>query len=184
MNILAQWGGLWGFFTLMTHTPSYFKMVHGWNIRSVSNHRTNTRVDRAPRKNLHSSFYPLFPRRDGCPGCLILCGWVSPSSSPSWGITSSGRTKWAGRTWESSPRQFVSSTPLLLIICLNFIVPGCIGQGLCMLGLSFSGCNHMAAIVFLTLATASHGAVSTGPLASFVDISPNYASEYLKRYKH
>lgn len=35
MNILAQWGGLWGFFTLMTHTPTYFTMVHGWNIRSV-----------------------------------------------------------------------------------------------------------------------------------------------------
>lgn len=47
-----------------------------------------------------------------------------------------------------------------------------------MIGLSFSGCNRIAAIVFLTFAVASHGAVSTGPLASVVDISPNYASKF------
>lgn len=47
-----------------------------------------------------------------------------------------------------------------------------------MLGLAYSGCNKMAAIVFLTMATAANGAVSTGPLASFVDLSPNYASKY------
>ncbi|RZC33386.1 sialin, partial [Asbolus verrucosus] len=34
MNILAQWGGIWGFFTLMTHTPTYFKFIHGWNIQA------------------------------------------------------------------------------------------------------------------------------------------------------
>lgn len=44
-----------------------------------------------------------------------------------------------------------------------------------MLALAYSGCNSLAAIVFLTLATAVHGAVSTGPLASVVDISPNHA---------
>lgn len=36
----------------------------------------------------------------------------------------------------------------------------------------------MAAIVLLTAATAAHGSVSTGPLASMVDISPNFASVY------
>jgi hypothetical protein len=36
MNILAQWGGIWGFFTLMTHAPSYFKFIHGWSIQAVS----------------------------------------------------------------------------------------------------------------------------------------------------
>lgn len=46
-----------------------------------------------------------------------------------------------------------------------------------MIGLSFSGCDRIAAIVFLTLAVSSHGAVTTGPLASIVDISPNYASK-------
>ncbi|XP_026474371.1 sialin-like [Ctenocephalides felis] len=52
----------------------------------------------------------------------------------------------------------------------------CIGQGIFMAGLAFSGNDHIAAIVFMTLATAVNGAVSTGPLASFVDLSPNYAS--------
>lgn len=47
-----------------------------------------------------------------------------------------------------------------------------------MLGLAYSGCDYTAAIIFLTAATAVHGAVSTGPLASFIDLSPNYASKY------
>ncbi|KAJ8939621.1 hypothetical protein NQ318_010640 [Aromia moschata] len=55
-------------------------------------------------------------------------------------------------------------------------IDGCSLQGLFMLALAYSGCNSSAAIVFLTLAVASNGAVSTGPLASMVDISPNYAS--------
>lgn len=55
---------------------------------------------------------------------------------------------------------------------------GCIGQGIFMAGLAFSGNDYIAAIVFMTLATAVNGAVSTGPLASFVDLSPNYASKY------
>lgn len=36
MNIVAQWGGLWGLLTLMTQAPSYFRYVHGWGIRMVS----------------------------------------------------------------------------------------------------------------------------------------------------
>lgn len=47
-----------------------------------------------------------------------------------------------------------------------------------MLGLAFSGCNAIAAIVFSAVATGMSGAVSTGPLASFIDISPNFASEF------
>lgn len=46
-----------------------------------------------------------------------------------------------------------------------------------MMALSYSGCDAMAAIVFLTLAVAMNGSVSTGPLASVVDISPNYAGK-------
>lgn len=55
---------------------------------------------------------------------------------------------------------------------------GCGVQGIFMLGLAYSGCNKMAAIVFTTLATAANGAVSTGPLASLVDISPNYSCKF------
>jgi hypothetical protein len=37
MNILAQWGNIWGLFTLMTQAPTYFKYIHGWDIKMVSN---------------------------------------------------------------------------------------------------------------------------------------------------
>lgn len=37
MNILAQWGNIWGLFTLMTQAPTYFKYIHGWDITMVSN---------------------------------------------------------------------------------------------------------------------------------------------------
>lgn len=51
-----------------------------------------------------------------------------------------------------------------------------IGQGLCMLALAYTGCNSTAAIIFVGAAAATHGAVSTGVLASIVDNSPNYGS--------
>lgn len=57
---------------------------------------------------------------------------------------------------------------------------GCIGQGLCMLGLAASECDATLAIFFLTVATTLNGAISTGPLASFVDLSPNFAGKTLK----
>lgn len=33
MNILSEWGNLWGFYTLMTQAPTYFKIIHGWDIQ-------------------------------------------------------------------------------------------------------------------------------------------------------
>jgi MFS transporter, ACS family, solute carrier family 17 (sodium-dependent inorganic phosphate cotransporter), member 5 len=32
MNIIAQWGGVYGLFTLIAQAPSYFRFVHGWGI--------------------------------------------------------------------------------------------------------------------------------------------------------
>lgn len=32
LNSLAQWGGIWGLFTLMTQAPTYFRFIHGWGI--------------------------------------------------------------------------------------------------------------------------------------------------------
>jgi MFS transporter, ACS family, solute carrier family 17 (sodium-dependent inorganic phosphate cotransporter), member 5 len=32
MNIIVQWGGVWGLFTLIAQAPSYFRFVHGWGI--------------------------------------------------------------------------------------------------------------------------------------------------------
>ncbi|XP_055594680.1 sialin [Uranotaenia lowii] len=51
----------------------------------------------------------------------------------------------------------------------------CLLNGIFILGLAYSGCNSMAAILFLTLATMVHGAVSTGPLANIIDMSPKFA---------
>lgn len=48
-------------------------------------------------------------------------------------------------------------------------------NGVFVLCLAFSGCSSNAAILFLTLSTAVHGAVSSGQLASLIDISPNYS---------
>ncbi|XP_055299849.1 sialin isoform X2 [Sitodiplosis mosellana] len=48
-------------------------------------------------------------------------------------------------------------------------------NGLFVLALAYSGCSSTAAVVFLTLSTSLHGAVSAGPLASLIDISPNFS---------
>lgn len=52
----------------------------------------------------------------------------------------------------------------------------CIINGLLLILLAHANCNSTIAVIFLLLATSVHGAVSTGPLAGMVDISPNYAS--------
>lgn len=28
----AQWGGVWGLFTLIAQAPTYFRIVHNWGI--------------------------------------------------------------------------------------------------------------------------------------------------------
>ncbi|CAK9833795.1 Vesicular glutamate transporter 2 [Anthophora retusa] len=35
VTIVAQWGGAWGFLTLMTQAPTYFNFIHGWNINAT-----------------------------------------------------------------------------------------------------------------------------------------------------
>jgi len=52
-------------------------------------------------------------------------------------------------------------------------------NGLACLGLAYSGCNINYAVFFLTLSLMLHGAVSTGVLASVVDLAPNYAGVVL-----
>ncbi|XP_026474879.1 sialin-like [Ctenocephalides felis] len=131
MNIIAQWGGIWGIFTLMTQAPTYFKQIHGWNIRMTGMLSGMPHIMRM----VFAYFFSLF-------GDYML------------------RTDKMSRT---NVRKMATA------VC-------CIGQGIFMAGLAFSGNDHIAAIVFMTLATAVNGAVSTGPLASFVDLSPNYAS--------
>ncbi|XP_063237104.1 putative inorganic phosphate cotransporter isoform X2 [Bacillus rossius redtenbacheri] len=52
----------------------------------------------------------------------------------------------------------------------------CIGQGVFTVGLAFSGCNKLVSVACLMLATGMSGAISSGPLASHIDLSPNFAS--------
>lgn len=52
-------------------------------------------------------------------------------------------------------------------------------KGIFVIGIAYSGCNSTMAVTFLTIATALHGAVSTGALASIVDISPNFSGVVL-----
>ncbi|XP_060519538.1 sialin-like isoform X2 [Cylas formicarius] len=134
MNILTQFGGLWGLFTLMTHAPTYFKFIHGWNIKATG-----------LLSGMPHMFRMLWAYAFSLIGDYLL------------------RTNKMNRT---NVRKLATG------FC-------CVGQGVFMLGLAYSGCNSLAAIIFLTLAVAVHGSVSTGPLASVVDISPNYASVIL-----
>lgn len=32
MNTIAQWGSVFGLFTVMTQAPTYFRFIHGWGI--------------------------------------------------------------------------------------------------------------------------------------------------------
>lgn len=48
-------------------------------------------------------------------------------------------------------------------------------NGLTVFGLAYSGCSVTSAVICMTLSLMLHGAVSTGVLASMVDIGPNYA---------
>jgi len=57
---------------------------------------------------------------------------------------------------------------------------GNILQGLFILGLCYSGCNSVVAVIMLFSATVVNGAISSGALASVVDIAPNYAGKLIK----
>ncbi|XP_024938191.1 putative inorganic phosphate cotransporter isoform X2 [Cephus cinctus] len=132
--ITAQWGGAWGFLTLMTQAPSYFNYIHGWNI-----HATGI-----------LSGLPHITRMAFAYFFSVFCDWLL-------------RTK----------RMTVSNVRKLA----TFMCSG--GQGILTLGLGLSGCHPIMAVIFMIAGTTINGAISAGPLASFVDLSPNYASVLL-----
>jgi MFS transporter, ACS family, solute carrier family 17 (sodium-dependent inorganic phosphate cotransporter), member 5 len=130
MTVVAQWGGIWGLFTLMTQAPTYFKHIHGFEIQMTG---------------ILSGLPHI------CRMIFALCvSWTGDYLLQTGKISRTALRKLAGS------------------MCT-------IVKGLLVLAMAYSGCNSTAAIVFLTLATAVHGAVSTGPLANIVDISPNFA---------
>lgn len=48
-------------------------------------------------------------------------------------------------------------------------------HGVFIVAIGCSGCNIVFVLVFLILAVSMHGAVSAGPLASIIDMSPNFS---------
>ncbi|XP_050080465.1 sialin [Anopheles maculipalpis] len=130
MTVIAQWGGIWGLFTLMTQAPTYFNNVHGWNIEMTG---------------LLSGIPHL---------CRMLFAYA-------FSIVGDHLLK----------HELMSRTGVRKMggtLC-------CVVNGIFVFVLAYSGCNSLMATIFLTLATTVHGAVSTGPLANLVDMSPRYA---------
>lgn len=83
--------------------------------------------------------------------------------------------------YASWPQVFVRNV-LALAYCISYIMgimcyAGNVLQGLFILGLCFSGCNSMAAVIMLISATAVNGAVSSGSLSAAVDLAPNFAGK-------
>ncbi|XP_069705446.1 sialin-like isoform X1 [Periplaneta americana] len=131
INVFALWGDMWGLNTLMTQAPTYFKVIHGWNIFMTG---VLSGVPYICRVIFSYTFSLLAD-------CLLK-------------------------------RCSVSHTRVRKIA--TFVC--CIVQGIFIYGIALSGCDSIAAIVCITAATITNGASSSGPFASFVDLSPNFAS--------
>ncbi|KAM8711619.1 hypothetical protein ACLKA7_012174 [Drosophila subpalustris] len=130
MNVVAQWGGIWGLFTLMTHGPTYFRLIHHWNIRATGFLSGMPHLMRMIFAYIFSMFSDYLLRTD--------------------------------RLSRTNVRKLATG------VC-------CGVKGVVVLALAYFGYNATAAIVLVAVATMFHGAVSSGPLASMVDLSPNYA---------
>jgi MFS transporter, ACS family, solute carrier family 17 (sodium-dependent inorganic phosphate cotransporter), member 5 len=134
VNTAAQFGGIWGLFTILTQGPSYFRFVHGWS---------NTKVG-------------IF---SGLPHLLRTIVALVVSNIADYGLRN-----------EKISRDNVRKIGTTICCTIN---------GLFVLGLAYVGCDSTLACVFIILATGCHGAVSTGPLASIIDNSPNFAGVLL-----
>lgn len=134
INTIAQFGGVWGLFTILTQGPSYFRFVHGWDSTKVG----------------------IF---SGLPHLVRTFMAIAVSQVADYLL----RNEMMSR---NNVRKIGTT------IC-------CIVNGIFVVGLAYAGCNEILACVFIILATACHGAVSSGPLASIIDISPNYAGVLL-----
>jgi nitrate/nitrite transporter NarK len=128
---IAQWGGIWGYFTIITQGPTYFRFIHGWGIEMTG-------------------------ILSGLPHLLrVLCA-IAFGNFCDYLLSTNKMT-----------RTNIRRLATVLSTVLN---------GLAVFGVAYSGCNVTMSVFFLTLSMLFHGAVSSGALASVVDISPNYAS--------
>ncbi|XP_075232224.1 na[+]-dependent inorganic phosphate cotransporter isoform X3 [Lycorma delicatula] len=131
MVAISQWGGIWGFYTLMIQTPTYFRNVLGWDIKKTG----------------ILSGIPHLSRWLFSFGSAIVADCLL-------------KKKILSRT---NVRKLATSSCTLV-------------QGFMILGLALSGCNGTLATLFMIAAVGVTGAVSSGPLACVVDLSPNFAT--------
>lgn len=134
MNVISQWGGIWGLATIMTQGPTYFRIVHGWNVQMVGVLSGLPHLARM----LFAYFFSA------------MCDSLMRNNKMS----------------RNNVRKLATA------MCSTV-------QSFFVLGLAFSGCNAWLAIFCVTVATMVHGAVSSGPLASVIDLSPNFSGVIL-----
>lgn len=134
INTIAQFGGVYGLFTILTQAPSYFRFIHGWDSTKVGIFSGLPHLLRTILSLVISKIADYLLRHD-----KVSCNAVRKTGTA---------------------------------IC-------CILNGIFILLAAFSGCNAVMACIFIILATGCHGAVTTGPLAAIIDISPNYAGVLL-----
>ncbi|XP_039298715.1 sialin [Nilaparvata lugens] len=127
----SQIGGIWGFYTLMTQAPTYFKNILGMNIRTTG----------------------------VLSGLPHLSRWLMSLSS----------AFVADYLLRNNKMSRTNVRKLATSVCTIF-------QGVLILGLAFTGCNSLLAVILVVAATGANGTVSSGPLACIVDLSPNFAS--------
>lgn len=129
MNTIAQFGGIFGLYTLLTQAPTYFKVIHGWQSTKVGILSGIPHLLRTFMAIIISRFADYLLRNE------ILS------------------------------RNVVRKIGAGMATILN---------GIFVIGVAFSGCNSTLACIFIIIATGCHGAVSSGPLAAIIDISPKY----------
>lgn len=125
VNIIGQFGGIWGLFTMMTQAPTYFRLIHGWNVQMTG---------------ILSGIPHL---------CRMIFAYIFSIF-----IDSLLRNETFSRT---NVRKLAGGVAIIV-------------HGLFVVGLAYSGCSSTTAVVFLTLATSVHGAVSSGMLPELIDI--------------
>lgn len=124
-----------GNFTLMTQTPTYFRVIHGWNMQWI--------------------------------------GWLTGFPHLLRMIFALLFSKWADSALRRNKMSRRNVRKLASALCTIF-------SGLCLFAMAFSGCNAWIAVFSVTIAIMISGAVSTGPFANVIDISPNYSGYKIK----
>lgn len=125
VNLIAQFGGVWGLFTLMTQAPTYFRVIHGWSIEKIGLLNGITHLTRMIFAMIFSAVMDYLLKTE--------------------------------KLTRTNVRKLASGFATIV-------------HGLFVIALAYSGCNSVAAFVFLSIATTMHGSVSAGMFASVIDI--------------